>query len=177
MIFRSDSRECVPCLHIDHSSSKVNIQISHLVTRKLIMWIMEVRMLKKCAAVQFVNTFTSQTNLFQLRIWQQVLAAAEFVCTIFKLHIVNRGGGSLCKLYLKAYIKSTANCECTHVHKSNGTCVHQKVRFRQLSPRGSEGGGGAGAGRAIKLSTQYFCWQQYGKSHTATDTITTISTI
>ena len=36
---------------------------------------------------------------------------------------------------------------------------------------------GAGAGRAIKLSTQYFCWHQYGKSQTATDTITTISTI
>ena len=44
-------------------------------------------------------------------------------------------------------------------------CRHEEARV------------GAGAGRAIKLSTQYFCWQQYGKSHTATDTITTISTI
>ena len=35
------------------------------------------------------------------------------------------------------------------------------------------GRGRRGAGRAIKLSTQYFCWQQYGKSHTAADTIST----
>ena len=46
-------------------------------------------------------------------------------------------------------------------------CCHEEARA----------GARVGAGRAIKLSTQYFCWQQYGKSQTATDTITTISTI
>ena len=105
---------------------------------------MEVRMLKKCAAVQFVNTFTSQTNLFQLRIF--ILAAAEFVCTIFKLHIVNRGGGSLCKLYLKAYIKSTANF--TNVHTYIKAMEHVFIRkYDFANCRHEEARAGAGRGR------------------------------